>query len=55
MDSRLVEEAHRLRARARWYRMFAKLGDSALRPNREALAEKFDLMAKKAEEQARDH
>jgi hypothetical protein len=52
MDSRLFKQAQRLRSRARWYRMFAKLGDSARRPDREALAEKFDQMAQKAEEQA---
>jgi hypothetical protein len=32
--------------------MFAKLGDAATRPDREALAEKFERMADKAEEHA---
>jgi hypothetical protein len=54
MESRLVREAHRMRSRARWYRMFVKLGDSAKRRDREALAEKFERMAQKAEEQAAD-
>jgi hypothetical protein len=51
MDSSFVKEAFRLRSRARWYRMFAKLGDPSLRPDREALAEQYERMAEKAERQ----
>jgi hypothetical protein len=50
-----LKEAHGLRSRARWYRLFAKLGDSRRRPEREALAEQYERMAEKAEEQAREH
>ena len=51
MDSNFVKEAFRLRSRAKWYRMFAKLGDPTLRRDREALAEQYERMAEKAEQQ----
>jgi len=54
VDSELVKEAGRLRSRARWFRAFARLGNPALRANREALAEKFDRMAEDAEKRANE-
>jgi len=44
----------RLRSRAKWFRMFAKLGDIAKQPEREALAEEFERMADEAEKRLAD-
>jgi hypothetical protein len=44
----------RLRSRAKWFRMFAKLGDTAKQAEREALAQKFERIADEAEKRLAD-